>query len=178
MSASTDNNVSVWDVVTGECEQRLRFPSPVLRVQFNPRDSDELLVVPMRHAAVVVRLSANPPSHRLVPVDDEADLHVYASYDKRGKHIFTGNSKGKILIVDRETLEVVKPKITRHKPVEVKEFPKEAQLPDPHPLIYACDLHGFVDEPHGVPLHKRAHEVHRRLCPEGEPLPVPDLWAS
>merc|ERR1719422_2546394 len=62
----------------------------------------------MRHAAVVVRLSANPRSHRLVPVDDEADLHVYASYDKRGKHIFTGNSKGKILIVDRETLEVVK----------------------------------------------------------------------
>ena len=108
VSASTDNNVSVWDVVTGECEQRLRFPSPVLRVQFNPRDSDELLVVPMRHAAVVVRLSANPPSHRLVPVDDEADLHVYASYDKRGKHIFTGNSKGKILIVDRESLEVTK----------------------------------------------------------------------
>ena len=31
VSASTDNNVSVWDVVTGECEQRLRFPSPVLR---------------------------------------------------------------------------------------------------------------------------------------------------
>ena len=108
VSASTDNNVSVWDVVTGECEQRLRFPSPVLRVQFNPRDSDELLVVPMRHAAVLVRLSANPPSHRLVPVDDEADLHVFASFDKRGKHIFTGNSKGKILIVDRESLEVTK----------------------------------------------------------------------
>lgn len=108
VSASTDNNVSVWDVVTGECEQRLRFPSPVLRVQFNPRDGDELVVVPMRHAAVVIRLDESPPSHRLVPVDDEADLHVYASYDKRGKHIFTGNSKGKILIVDRRSLQVVR----------------------------------------------------------------------
>ena len=62
----------------------------------------------MRHAAVVIRLDATPPTHRLVPVDDEADLHVFASYDKRGKHIFTGNSKGKILIVDRVSLEVVK----------------------------------------------------------------------
>ena len=33
VAASTDNNVTVWDVLSGECEQRFRFPSPVLRVQ-------------------------------------------------------------------------------------------------------------------------------------------------
>merc|ERR1719186_1347038 len=60
----------------------------------------------MRHAAVVVSLVTG--GHRLVPVDDETDLHIFASYDRRGENIFTGNSKGKILIVDTENLRVVK----------------------------------------------------------------------
>jgi len=105
-STSTDNSVSVWDMMTGECEHKFRFPSPVLRVQFNPRDAGEMLVVPMRHAALVVSLVTG--GHRLVPVDDDTDLHIFASYDRRGKHIFTGNSKGMILIVDTENLKVVK----------------------------------------------------------------------
>jgi len=103
-SASTDNNVSVWDVLTGECDQRFRFPSPILRVQFNPRNNRELLVAPMRHAAVVVTTAEG--GHRLVPVDDDSDLHIFATYDRRGKHIYTGNSKGRILIVDSEKLEI------------------------------------------------------------------------
>ena len=78
----------------------------MLRVQFNPRDTNELLVVPMRHAAVIVNLSDG--GHKLVPVDDESDLHIFASYDKRGEHIYTGNSKGKIMIVDQKKLSVVK----------------------------------------------------------------------
>jgi clathrin heavy chain len=31
-------------------------------------------------------------------------------------------------------------------PVQVKDFLKEAKLPDPRPLIYVCDLHGHVAE--------------------------------
>jgi len=100
-SASTDNTVSVWDVLTGECEHRFRFPSPVLRVQFNPRNSGELLVCPMRHAAVIVSLEGG---HKLVPVEDENDLNIFACYDRRGKYIFSGNSKGKILVVDSASL--------------------------------------------------------------------------
>ena len=38
LSAATDNVVSVWDVLTGECDKSFRFPSPVLKVQFHPRD--------------------------------------------------------------------------------------------------------------------------------------------
>jgi len=30
--------------------------------------------------------------------------------------------------------------------VKVKDFLKDAKLPDPRPLIYVCDQHGFVDE--------------------------------
>ena len=36
VSASTDNTVTLWDVLSGECDQKFRFPSPVLKVlQYN-----------------------------------------------------------------------------------------------------------------------------------------------
>ena len=38
LSASTDSVVSVWDVLSAECDRTFRFPSPVLKVQFHPRD--------------------------------------------------------------------------------------------------------------------------------------------
>lgn len=38
VSASTDNIVSQWDVLSGDCDQRFRFPSPILKVQYHPRD--------------------------------------------------------------------------------------------------------------------------------------------
>eukprot|EP00742_Colponemidia_sp_Colp-10_P000714 GILJ01000776.1.p1 GENE.GILJ01000776.1~~GILJ01000776.1.p1 ORF type:complete len:1719 (+),score=373.80 GILJ01000776.1:96-5252(+) len=31
-------------------------------------------------------------------------------------------------------------------PIKVKDFLKETKLPDPRPLIYVCDQHGYVDE--------------------------------
>ena len=31
-------------------------------------------------------------------------------------------------------------------PIRVKDFLKAAKLPDPRPLIYVCDLHGYVEE--------------------------------
>ena len=56
-------------MLSGECEQRFRFPSPVLRVQFHPRRENEVLVCPMKHAPVVVDLSVG--SHKVLPLEDE-----------------------------------------------------------------------------------------------------------
>lgn len=67
-SASTDNTVCIWDVLSGECEQKFRFPLPVLKVQFQPRNSDRLLVCPMKHAAVLVDTGGN---HQIIPVDED-----------------------------------------------------------------------------------------------------------
>jgi len=68
LSASTDNTVAIWDVLTGDCTQRYRFPSPILKVQYHPRKADVFLVCPMRHAAVLVELEG---THKLLPLDDE-----------------------------------------------------------------------------------------------------------
>ncbi|KAH8295629.1 hypothetical protein KR018_000555, partial [Drosophila ironensis] len=104
LSASTDNNVCIWDVLTGELEHKYRFPSPVLKVQFHPRNDHLFLVCPMRCAAVLVKIGS---PHRCLPLDSDGDLNIVASFDRRGKHIYTGNAKGKILVMDVETFEVV-----------------------------------------------------------------------
>ena len=63
LSSATDWNVVLWDVVSGEAELCLRFPSPVAKVQFNPRDKRAFLICPMRHALMLVRLEGEGPMH-------------------------------------------------------------------------------------------------------------------
>ncbi|KAI5750753.1 hypothetical protein M8J77_001001 [Diaphorina citri] len=103
ISASTDNNVCIWDVLTGECEQKYRFPSPILKVQFHPRNDHMFLVCPMRHAAVLVDTDGD---HQIVPIDEDSDLSIVASFDRRGQHVVTGNSKGKVLVLSCPALEL------------------------------------------------------------------------
>ena len=82
LSAATDNTVSIWDIVSGDCDKTFRFPSPILKVQFHPRDRSvpslghfsmltlsvlerecsvfasvdrkQFLITPMKHAAVLM----------------------------------------------------------------------------------------------------------------------------
>lgn len=103
LSAATDCVVSVWDVLTGECDYTFRFPSPVLKVQFHPRDSNQFLVCPMKHAAVLMTLDKG---HRIVPLEDESDLNICASFDRRGFYVYTGNARGKIHVFNIATLEM------------------------------------------------------------------------
>lgn len=109
VSASTDNSVSVWNVLSGECDHKFRFPSPVLKVQFHPRRENHVLVCPMKHPPVVVDLTDG--SHAIVPTgtmgvsggaapaEDESEAQVVAAYDQRGEHIFAGNAKGRVTVV-------------------------------------------------------------------------------
>ncbi|KAK2706436.1 retinoblastoma-binding protein 5 homolog [Artemia franciscana] len=103
VSASIDNTVAIWDILTGECDQKYRFPSPILKVQFHPRDDGQFLVCPMRHAAVLVTVDGG---HRIIPPEEEDnDLNIVASFDRRGDHIYTGNGRGKVLVLCSKTLE-------------------------------------------------------------------------
>ncbi|XP_018568510.1 retinoblastoma-binding protein 5 homolog [Anoplophora glabripennis] len=102
-SASTDNTVCIWNILSGECEQKYRFPCAVLKVQFEPRSLERLLVCPMKHAAILVDTNG---IHQVLPIDEDGDLNIVASFDRRGEYVYTGNAKGKVLVLDSHTLEV------------------------------------------------------------------------
>lgn len=104
LSAATDNTVSIWDVLLGENDKVFRFPSPVLKVQWHPRNSTQFLVCPLKHAAVLMTVKGD---HKVVPLDGDSDLNIIASFDRRGRHIYTGNARGRILAFNINTLDVV-----------------------------------------------------------------------
>ncbi|XP_072390892.1 retinoblastoma-binding protein 5 homolog isoform X2 [Diabrotica undecimpunctata] len=95
-SASTDNTVCIWNILSGECEQKYRFPCPVLKVQFQPRNVERLLICPMKHPAVIVDINGG----------HKGDLNIVGSFDRRGQYIYTGNAKGKVLVLNSNTLEI------------------------------------------------------------------------
>ncbi|KAK6173805.1 hypothetical protein SNE40_017200 [Patella caerulea] len=104
LTAATDNTVSLWTIMTGECDKIFRFPSPVLKVQFHPRDSTRFIVCPMKHAAVLMNING---THQIIPLDDDSDLNIVASFDRRGKYVYTGNAKGRILVFTIKKLDMV-----------------------------------------------------------------------
>ena len=88
LSASTDNTVAIWDVLTGDCSRRYRFPSPILKVQYHPRKNDIFLVCPMRHAAVLVELEG---THKLLPLDEDEvsiTIHFIIYVNNTSNHYF------------------------------------------------------------------------------------------
>lgn len=36
----------------------------------------------------------------------QGDLNIVASFDRRGEHVYTGNAKGRLLVLDAKTLDV------------------------------------------------------------------------
>lgn len=80
---------------------RWRFPSPILKAQFNPRNDQMVLVCPHKHQAIMIDVDYNLNSidYKILPLDKEdPDPNIIASFDKRGHYVYTGNARGRILI--------------------------------------------------------------------------------
>jgi COMPASS component SWD1 len=97
VSASTDNTICVWDVVTSECKRKYQFPAPFLKVQYNPRNETMFLICPLKHATL---LAFDDGSYVELPLEDENDPNIISAFDRRGEYIFCGNSKGKVKYIN------------------------------------------------------------------------------
>ena len=60
LSGSNDWNVSVWDVLSGECDQKYRFQSPVTKVQFHPCNKFVPQILILRVLTVPLHTSLSP----------------------------------------------------------------------------------------------------------------------
>ena len=44
--------------------------------------------------------------HKVLPVDDDGDLNIIATFDRRGRYIYTGNAKGRVLVMQSSDFKV------------------------------------------------------------------------
>ncbi|KAI1301508.1 Retinoblastoma-binding protein 5 -like protein [Halotydeus destructor] len=100
-SASTDNIVCVWDVLSSDPVAKWRFGTPIMKVQFNPRDEKMLLICPLKHAALTVTVGAEGKESKpkILPLDEDSDLNITAAFDSRGQYVFTGNARGRVVVI-------------------------------------------------------------------------------
>lgn len=103
VSGSLDNSIAVWQVLTGECKVRWTFKAPILKIQFNPRMDNIILVNTVKHPAILLSIDYDQAKvdHKFLPTNDkeDADSSMVASFDRRGQHVYVGNAKGRIMVV-------------------------------------------------------------------------------
>lgn len=56
-------------MVTSACIKTFSFPCPVVKVQFNPRNQNQIFVCPMRHPAVIIDVVSGVPT--IIQPEDE-----------------------------------------------------------------------------------------------------------
>lgn len=101
VSASLDNSIAVWSVLTNECLIRLKFPSPILKSQLNPRNDKFLLVCPLKYSSILIEIDyeKGTADHEILPTEQEdIDRNIVSTFDRRGQYIYSGNSKGRLVI--------------------------------------------------------------------------------
>lgn len=102
ITASLDNTVAIWHVLSAQCLMRWKLPSPVLKAQFNPRNDKFVLVCLVKHPPLLVEVDyeRSTITHRVLPSDKEDnDVNIVAAFDRRGQHLYTGNTKGRLAII-------------------------------------------------------------------------------
>ncbi|XP_026470775.1 retinoblastoma-binding protein 5 homolog [Ctenocephalides felis] len=97
LSSSTDNNVCIWDVMTASCLIKHRFPCPTLFVQFDPKNEMHFIACPMYHPPLVLD---NKGGHMILPLGEDNDQKLFAVFDRKGRYIIMGNSRGTIMVLD------------------------------------------------------------------------------
>lgn len=108
LTTSTDKLMAIWDVLSGDCQFRCTFPSPVLFAQFNPSNSFQILAMPLYEGPVLLKIDENGQnSYECFPLFMNGRLITSAKFDNTGDHIYLGNANSLILICETKTRKMV-----------------------------------------------------------------------
>lgn len=109
LTASLDWTVCVWDVLDCTRIERFVYGSPVFSAIFNPRNENQILVLYLGSNPVVVDIQRKEQKEITFsgyPEDEGGEVTAVA-FDRRGKYIVSGSSKGRITVYDAATLKLV-----------------------------------------------------------------------
>ncbi|CAI5442523.1 unnamed protein product [Caenorhabditis angaria] len=108
LTCSMDQTIAVWNVLTGQMIERIRYNSAILSAHFNPRDDNKCIV--LRTNSLPTMEQINPRIQKVLTNDTPGasdDIICAISYDRKAKYIITGTGKGKIIFYNADTLKCV-----------------------------------------------------------------------
>lgn len=101
-TASLDNSAAIWHVLSGERKIKWFFKSPLMKIQFNPRNENQVMVCPYKHAPILLDIdyATSDIRYTILATDrEDNESHTTASFDRRGQYIYIGDAKGRITII-------------------------------------------------------------------------------
>ncbi|CAJ0586756.1 unnamed protein product, partial [Mesorhabditis spiculigera] len=110
LTGSADSTVVVWDVLTTIPLHKYKYSAIVVSALFNPRNDNQVVVLPLGMFPLSETIVDGRPQHSVVTCDipGAGDEGVTAiAFDRRGKYLITGTSKGRLCIYDAKTLKLV-----------------------------------------------------------------------
>jgi len=143
LSSSTDWNINLFEVLTGNIEKKVTFESPVLFSQIAPsRNKSVCIVCPLEETPWLVNLIDG--TRQPLPESQEEKEEIIeapqkkakisskgttaATFNKTGDRIFTGNSKGVVLIIETDSLKLLSSfKVPGGAPIKSILFSKDGQ---------------------------------------------------
>ncbi|KAF9933613.1 hypothetical protein FBU30_005052 [Linnemannia zychae] len=121
LSSSMDWSCIVWDLLIGSKKHTIRFDTPVLNAQFHPKNNSVFIAALHQEDPVIVDFSngiqqlpilrdantedAMKGGAEATPTASNAQIGsiMVVTFDKHGKKIYTGSSRGYLSIIDTET---------------------------------------------------------------------------
>ncbi|KAF9348954.1 hypothetical protein BGX26_012689, partial [Mortierella sp. AD094] len=119
LSASKDWSCIVWDLLTGIKKHTIRFDTAVLNAQFHPKNNSVFIAALHQEKPVIVDFTNGVKRLPILQTgsnqEDSSEQNttttstgqtqwiLVVTFDRQGKKIYTGSSRGQISVIDTET---------------------------------------------------------------------------
>ncbi|KAL9649585.1 hypothetical protein ABK040_003262 [Willaertia magna] len=112
LSSGYDNKVMVWDIIEKEPINTFEFESPMLKSYINPTNQDLILCCPTYEIPELINIRTGkrtplPITKYEFKAKSKHDF-IGGRFTVDGKYIFIGNSVGQIIVIDVNTLQIVR----------------------------------------------------------------------